>query len=385
MSKTIAVVTGTRAEFGLLRNLIKEINLSSELDLKLLVTGTHLSKKFGETISEIYDSGFEVFEKVFLDLDCDNSENISKAFALGSRSFDEIYKEIEPDLLVVLGDRYEILSAVIPACFQRIPIAHIHGGELTEGAIDDAIRHSITKFSHLHFVANEEYRNRVVQLGENPSRVFNVGGMSIDAIQSISFLNKKEIEEELKIIFLEKSLLITFHPETLDTEKSSIQFENILSALSSLSKTTLVFTMPNADPGSHALIELINEFVSNKPNAYSFKSLGQKKYFSLVRFVDGVIGNSSSGIAEIPYFKKPTINIGDRQKGRLRADSIIDCENSEYSISKAIKKIYSKEFQEKVKKTISPYGNPGGSKKIVEIIKSTDLSKLIKKSFYDLN
>ncbi len=385
LSKTIALVTGSRAEFGLLRILINEINLSFELNLKLLVTGTHLSKKHGETISEIYESGFKVDEKVFLDLDSDNTENISKASGLGINRFSEIYKKIKPDLLVVLGDRYEILSAVIPACFQRIPIAHIHGGEVTEGAIDEAIRHSITKFSHLHFVANEKYRKRVIQLGENPSRVFNFGGMSIDAIQSITFLNKKEIEEELKISFLDNSLLITFHPETLDIDKSSIQLRNLLRALTELSKTTLIFTMPNADPGSNAFMELINKFVSVTPNAYVFKSLGQKKYFSLVQYVDGVIGNSSSGITQIPYFKKATINIGDRQKGRMRADSIIDCNGSKSSISLAIQKIYTREFQLKVKNTVSPYGNAGCSKKIVEIIKLTDLSKLIKKSFYDLN
>ena len=384
MSKTIALLTGTRAEFGLLKNLIKEIDLSKEFDMKLLVTGSHLSKKHGETISEIIESGFKIHKKVFLNLECDNSEFIAKATATGIESFSKIFKELSPDLLIVLGDRYELLTAIIPACFERIPIAHLNGGEITEGAIDDVIRHAITKFSHLHFVANEEYRKRVIQLGENPATVFNVGGMSIDAINSISLLKKKEIEKLLNISLLNKSLLITYHPETLDVNKSISQFKSLLRSLEKLDDTTLIFTMPNADPGSDILFKLIREFVSSKSNRYVFNSLGQKKYFSLVNLVDGVIGNSSSGISEVPYFKKPTINIGDRQKGRLRAESILDCNHDEDSITSAIKKIYTKEFELKVSKSKCPYGYPGGSKKILDILKATDFKSLIKKSFYDL-
>ena len=339
-----------------LKNLIKEIDLSKEFDMKLLVTGSHLSKKHGETISEIIESGFKIHKKVFLNLECDNSEFIAKATATGIESFSKIFKELSPDLLIVLGDRYELLTAIIPACFERIPIAHLNGGEITEGAIDDVIRHAITKFSHLHFVANEEYRKRVIQLGENPATVFNVGGMSIDAINSISLLKKKEIEKLLNISLLNKSLLITYHPETLDVNKSISQFKSLLRSLEKLDDTTLIFTMPNADPGSDILFKLIREFVSSKSNRYVFNSLGQKKYFSLVNLVDGVIGNSSSGISEVPYFKKPTINIGDRQKGRLRAESILDCNHDEDSITSAIKKIYTKEFELKVSKSKCPYG-----------------------------
>lgn len=384
MSKTIAVITGTRAEFGLLKKLIKEIDLSKEFNVKLLVTGTHLSKKHGETINEIYDAGFKVFKKVFLDLSSDSPNKISEATSKGLFDFSNIFNDMKPDLVIILGDRYEILSAVISAFFHKIPIAHIHGGEVTEGAIDDSIRHSITKFSHIHFVANEQYKKRVIQLGEHPSRVFNVGGMSIDSINSISLMNKKEIEDELNISFLKKSFLITYHPETLDEQKSIIQLKNLLKTLRTLNDSTLIFTMPNADPGSQKIFNLIFKFVSDNSNAYAFESLGQRRYFSLVRLVDGVIGNSSSGIAEVPYFKKPTINIGNRQKGRLRADSIIDCDHREESISKAIKKIFTKEFQRKLSKTSSPYGSAGATNKILDILKTTDLNSLVNKSFFDL-
>tara|TARA_B100001248_G_scaffold262588_1_gene259700 strand:+ start:5176 stop:6357 length:1182 start_codon:yes stop_codon:yes gene_type:complete len=378
------IVTGSRAEFGLMRNLIKKFSKDDDIDLKLVVTGSHLSPMYGETVNEIVQEGFEIHSKINLNLSNDSALDIAVATSIGIKSFSKLIYQLNPDLIIILGDRYEILSVVLPACFLNVPIAHIHGGEKTEGSIDESIRHAITKFSHLHFVANEEYRNRVVQLGENPKRVFNVGGLGIDAIHKLNYLSKSELTERLGIKLRKKNLLVTYHPETLDNKLSKKGIKELLKSLNKLKETSLIFTLPNADPNNSYIAKRISNFVKRNPNAYLFNSLGQLNYFSLIKFCDGVIGNSSSGLLEVPSFKKATINIGNRQKGRLKAKSVINCESIEENITKSINEIYSKRFQKILKNVKNPYGEKGASEKIKRIIKKNDLKNLIKKSFYDL-
>ena len=380
----ICIVTGTRAEYSLLRKLIFDLNDDENFDTKLIVTGAHLSERYGHTINEIFADRIPIFKTIDLNLDSDTPYAISKATSKGMSEFACLYKYLNPDLLLVLGDRYELLSAVIPACFEKIPIAHIHGGELTEGLIDEAIRHSITKFSHLHFVAAEEYKKRVIQLGENPKNVFNVGGLGIDAINNTEKLSKFEIEEILDIKLLNKSLLITFHPVTLEKSERGDQINDLLEALNKLKDTTLIFTMPNADPGNNSIYEKIKSFTKQNHNSFLFKSLGRKIYFSLMRYVDAVVGNSSSGILEAPFFRKPTINIGIRQKGRLCAKSIINVNNNKNEIYNAINKIYNDEFLKSIPLKNSLFGEGGASLKILKILKNIDYDKILNKQFFDI-
>jgi GDP/UDP-N,N'-diacetylbacillosamine 2-epimerase (hydrolysing) len=382
--RKICVVTGTRAEYGLLRHLIKAIDNSSEFELQLIATGTHLSELFGYTYKEIEADGITIDCTVDIELVGDTSRDIARSTALGITGFSEAYEKLKPDLVVVLGDRFEILSASISAMLARIPIAHLHGGEVTEGAMDEGIRHSITKFSQLHFVANEEYRNRVIQLGEDPKHTFNVGGLGVDAIRRIKLLTRNQLEHDLGFTFKKRNLLITFHPVTLEDSTSSQQMKELLSALSKLSDTQLIFTMPNADTDSRILFTMIEDFVRSNANSCVFTSLGQVRYFSCVSEVDGVIGNSSSGLLEVPSFKKATVNIGDRQKGRLKASSIIDCEPSAAEIGLAINTIYSPDFQRTLKLAENPYGDGGAVDKIMDTLKSMSFKGLIKKKFYDL-
>ena len=382
--RKVLIVTGSRAEFGLMRNLIKKLIKDDDIDLKLVVTGSHLSPLFGETINEIVEEGIEIYSKINLNLKNDSALDIAQATSIGINAFSKLFFNLNPELLIILGDRYEILSVVLPACYSNIPIAHIHGGEKTEGAFDDSIRHAITKFSHLHFVANKEYRNRVIQLGENPKRVFNVGGLGIDAIHNINFLSKRELIERLGIKIRKKNLIVTYHPETLDKKLSKKGIIELLKSLIRFKDISLIFTLPNADPDNKFIAEKISNFVKENPNAYLFDSLGQLNYFSLIKICDGVIGNSSSGLLEVPSFKKATINIGNRQKGRLTAKSVINCEPKEEIITKSINEIYSKKFQKVLKEVKNPYGSKGASEQIIKIIKKIDFKNLIKKSFYDL-
>ena len=382
--RKICVVTGTRAEYGLLRKLIRTIHESDDLELILVATGMHLSEKFGETYKEIEADGIPITKKIDLNIIDDSPSSLSESTAIGLNGFGNFFNSSRPDLLLILGDRYEILSAVISAMFARIPIAHIHGGELTEGLIDEAIRHSITKFSHIHFTSTEEYKNRVIQLGETPDSVFNVGGMGVDAIKSLELIDKRKLEDALQITFRKRNLLITFHPVTLEQSTSADQMRELIKALSSQEDTSLIFTMPNADTDGRVIFDLIDEFVQKNDFAYAFKSLGQLRYLSCIPHVDAVIGNSSSGLTEVPTFKKPTINIGDRQKGRIMARSIISCEPLCSDIKISIKKIYEKDFKESIKKVENPYGDGGSSQKILKILRSIELGNLLKKRFYDL-
>ena len=382
--KKICVVTGTRAEYGLLYWLLKEIEADKELELQLIATGMHLSPEFGLTYKEI-EKEFKINKKIEMLLSSDTSVGISKSMGLAQISFAESYDELKPDIVIVLGDRYEIFSATSAAMIARIPIAHIHGGEKTEGAFDESIRHSITKMSHLHFTATEEYKNIVIQLGEHPSRVFNVGGMGIENIKRLKLLSKDEFEKSIEFKLNIKNILVTFHPVTLENSTAQEQFKELLGAIDKLEETNIIFTKANSDTDGRVINKMIDEYVTkNSHKSIVFTSLGQLRYLSALQYVDAVVGNSSSGLAEAPSFKIGTINIGDRQKGRIKASSVIDCEPNKDSILKSFEKLYSKEFQETLKTTINPYGNGCASKKIVEILKSVDLENIIKKSFYDL-
>ena len=381
--RKVLVVTSTRAEFGLLRALISEISNSAVLELQLVVTGMHLSNKFGNTYREIEEAGFKIDHKVEMLQDGDTPSSIAKSIGHGILGFSDAFKLLQPDLLLLLGDRFELLSAAIPALTFGIPVAHIAGGEVTEGAFDEAIRHSITKMSHLHFVGAEEYRQRVVQLGEHTDSVFMVGGLGIDAINGLDLLSREALENLLDIRLGEHNLLITFHPVTLEQAASAIQMQELLFALSRLNDTCLIFTMPNADTGSYELMEMVTDFVSHHPNAYVFSSLGQLRYLSCMSFVDGVVGNSSSGIAEAPSFGIGTINIGDRQKGRLMAESIINCSPERDAIFQSISKLYSSDFKRSLRFIKNPYGDGGATKRILRVLEGSDLKSIIKKSFYD--
>lgn len=382
--KKICVVTGTRAEYGLLYWLMKGIAADSDLSLQVIVTGMHLSPEFGLTYREI-EKDFVIDKKIEMLLSSDTPIGISKSMGLAQIGFADAYEELKPDLLVVLGDRYEIFSAVTAAMIARIPIAHLHGGEATEGLIDESIRHSITKMSQLHFTATEAYRNRVIQLGEQPDRVFNVGGMGIENIKRLALLDKKAFEKSIDFTLAEKNVLVTFHPVTLENATAKEQFQALLEAIDQLKNTHIIFTKANSDTDGRIINNMIDDYVVRNPDkSVAFASLGQLRYLSALQYVDAVIGNSSSGLAEAPSFKIGTINIGDRQKGRLKARSVIDCKPSTMDISLAFKKLYSTAFQHKLSSVKNPYGEGIASQSIIDIIKNMDLSGLLKKRFYDL-
>jgi len=385
MSKRkICVVTGTRAEYGLLYWLMKEIEADKELELQLIVTGMHLSPEFGLTYKEI-EKEFTINKKIEMLLSSDTSIGISKSMGLAQISFAEAYEDLKPDILVVLGDRYEIFSAVSSAMIANIPIAHLHGGETTEGAFDESIRHSITKMSHLHFTATNEYRNRVIQLGEHPNRVFNVGGLGIDNIKKLKLLSRNEFEESIGFKLNKKNILITFHPVTLENSTAKEQFQILLDVVDELEETHIIFTKANSDTDGRIINSMIDEYVQkHKDKAVGFTSLGQLRYLSALQYIDAMVGNSSSGLIEAPSFKIGTLNIGDRQKGRIMADSVIDCEVDKKSILNSFQKLYSDEFQENLKSVVNPYGSGGASLEIKNILKSVVLENILKKKFYDL-
>ncbi len=377
----ICIVTGTRAEYGILSGLIKLVHEDPELELQLVVTGMHLSPEFGLTWKEIANDGFPIARKVEMLLSSDTSVGVVKSMALGQISLAEAFQELKPDIIVLLGDRTETFAAASAALITGIPVAHIHGGEITEGAYDDAIRHSITKMSHLHFTSAEEYRHRVIQLGENPKTVFNVGAPGIDNILNTKLFGKEELENKLNIKFKKRNLLITFHPVTLEESSAEKQFSEVLAAVGNLKDTQLIFTKPNSDKGGRIIIQMIDNFVAENPDtAVAFTSLGYLAYLSAIPFVDAVVGNSSSGIIEVPVFNTPTVNIGDRQKGRITGPTIIKCEPKKESIAEALNKAF--QF-DKSKKWKHPYGNGTAASQILDIIKKSIPVKLMK-SFYDI-
>ena len=380
----ICIATGSRSEYGLLKNLIYEIKKIKHFKLKLIATGAHVSKKYNNTFSEIKNDGIKIDKKINLNINKDDARSIIKSINVGLSSFVNVYKNFKPDLVIVLGDRYEIFAAAIAASFSRILIAHIHGGEVTNASIDDSIRHSITKMSHFHFVAHEDYKKRIIQLGENPKRVFIVGGLGVDKIKLTKLLNKKEIEKKIGLKFNEKNLIVNFYPETLNKFSAKKHLKELLNSLSSLKKTNLIFTAPNPDLDSEIIFKMIKNYAKKRKNVFFYKSLGSLLFLSCLKYVDGMIGNSSSGLLEMPSFKKGTINIGERQTGRLKSISIIDVAPRKKNIIKAIKILYSKKFQKKLKKTKNLYGNGGSSKKIVHILKKINLKKVSNKKFYDI-
>ena len=383
--KKICIVTGSRAEYGLLSNLMKRIDNDGQLQLQVIVTGAHLSPDFGSTYLEIEKDGFCIDRKVDLNLESDTVLSVSRSIGAGVSGIVEALDQLEPDFLVLLGDRYEILSACIAGLVSRIPVIHIHGGEKTLGAFDDSIRHAITKMSHVHFVAAEEYRRRVIQMGEIPDRVFNVGGLGVDNIRNQALLNRPELEKSLGIRFRPKSLLVTYHPVTLEQNNTVNQVGELLRALDALEDTTLVFTYPNADPEGREILKAYESFVANHADAHLFSSLGQTRYFSCINEVDGVVGNSSSGLLEVPTFRKGTINIGSRQQGRLKSPSVIDCPPNHQAISSAIRRLYSDDFRKILESVDNPYGNGGAAEKIVGHIKKLDTPFDLKKDFHDID
>jgi|SRR3989338_1579031 len=384
MTRKICVVTGTRAEYGLLRWVMEGIREAPGLALQLVVTGMHLSPEFGFTFQEIEKDGFHIDHKVDISLDSDSPAGIAKSMGLGLIGFGEALQQLKPDIMLVLGDRFEIFSAVAAAMIARIPVAHLHGGEATEGLIDEPIRHSITKMSHLHFVAAKEYRDRVIQLGENPENVYLVGALGLDNVQRLELLDRPALEVMLEFRFGLRNLLVTFHPVTLEQATSAHQMTELLAALDTLQDTNFIFTKPNADTEGRILFEMIDHFVATHKNARAYTSLGQVRYLSCLRYVDGVIGNSSSGLIEVPSFGKGTINIGDRQRGRLKATSVIDCIPDRKAILKALQRLYSSVFQKTLSSTRNPYGMAGASKRVVGVLASVNLDNMIKKRFFDL-
>ena len=384
MSKRkVCIITGTRAEYGLLYWLMKEIQSDKDMQLQLIVTGMHLSSEFGLTYKEI-EKNFKIDKKIEMLLSSDTVLGISKSMGLAQISFSEAYEELMPDILIVLGDRYEIFSAVSSAMISRIPIAHISGGEVTEGVIDEAIRHAITKMSHLHFVSTEEYKNRVIQLGEHPNRVFNLGAIGIDNINKLKLFSKNEFVKSIDFSLNKKNILVTFHPVTLEKSTSKEQFQELLNSIDELEDTNIIFTKSNSDTDGRVINQMIDTYVSRNNNTISFKSMGQIRYLSALKFVDAVVGNSSSGLTEAPIFGIGTINIGDRQKGRINLSSVINCNPTKESISNAFNELYSERFQKALSVVKSPYGNGGTSKKIKNIVKNFDLKNILKKSFYDV-
>ena len=381
--RKICVVTGTRAEYGLLYWLMKEINVDNALVLQVVVTGMHLSEEFGNTYQQIEKDGFTIDKKVDISLTSDTELAISKSMGLGIIGFADVFNKLQPDLIVVLGDRFEIFSAVSAALIAKIPVAHLHGGEVTEGVIDESIRHSITKMSHLHFAATDEYRNRIIQLGEQPDKVFHVGGLGIDNINKLKLLSKADFENTINFELGEKNILITFHPVTLEKSTSGMQFQALLDSISELKNTKIIFTKANADTDGRVINTMIDDYVTKHDNTIAFTSMGQLNYLSALQFIDAVVGNSSSGLIEAPSFKIGTIDIGDRQKGRIKTDSVISCLPKKRNIDSAFNKMYSEEFQNTLDKVENAYGKGGASKEIVNIIKSVNLHNIIKKPFHD--
>lgn len=385
MKRKICVITGSRAEYGLLQPLMEEVKSDSTLKLQLIATGMHMSRAFGLTYKQIEKDGFAIDEKIDICLSSDTPAGISKSMGMAMIGFGKVYRKLKPDIIVVLGDRFELLGVVASALVSRVPVAHIQGGELTQGAFDESIRHAITKMSHLHFTSTEVYRRRVVQLGEDPNRVFNVGALGLDNIRKLDLLSKKDLERRLKFSFKRHNFLITFHPVTLeDNNTAGKYFQNLLNVLDELKDIGLIFTKANADTGGRLINGMIDRFVGNNSGkAVLFDSMGQLKYLSTMRLVDAVVGNSSSAIIETPSFKVGAINIGDRQAGRIRAANTIDCKPTRKGIKNAIKILYSDRFQRNLKKITNPYGDGRSSGRIKDVLKTHDLSNILKKSFYD--
>ena len=382
--KKICVITGSRSEYGLLKNLISKIQKSKKLQLQLIVTGSHLSKEFGNTIDHIKKDNFFINKKFKILHKLNNEHGISQAMSLAVSKFSSCYSQLNPDLILILGDRYEIFSSAIAALFHKIPIAHLHGGERSEGAYDDSMRHSITKLSHLHFVSAQIYKKRVIQMGENPKKVFFTGSVGVSSIKKLHFLSKKQLENKLNIKFCNKNLFIIFHPATLEDRTYKVQMNEIANSLKKYKDFGKFFVYPSADLGGSSIITIIKKFVKENTNSYCFSSLEQAEYFSMVKNCNIVVGNSSSGIIEVPSLKVGVLNIGNRQAGRLKSKAIIDCIPNKDIISRNIDKLLTPKMQKKIKIAPNPYENGDAPKKIIDILEKTELKNLIKKKFRDI-
>jgi UDP-hydrolysing UDP-N-acetyl-D-glucosamine 2-epimerase len=383
--RKICVVTGTRAEYGLLYWLIRGIQEDPELQLQLVVTGAHLSPEFGLTYKQIEQDGFAIDEKIEMLLSGDTAPAVTKSIGLAVIGFADALERLKPDLIIVPGDRYEILAAAQAALVANVPLAHIHGGEVSEGAIDDAIRHAVTKLAHLHFVAADPYRKRVIQLGEQPDRVFNVGAIGIDNIKKLTLMSKEELEASLSFSLGERFFVVTYHPATLESRGPDDAVKELLRALDRFPDAKIIFTKANADTNGRVINQLLEEYVTDRPDrAKVVASLGQQRYLSAIALSDAVIGNSSSGIIEVPFFRKPTINLGTRQQGRLKAASVIDCGETEEEIVESIGIALSPSFQHLLRTVVSLYGAGEASAQILSILKNTPLDGIVKKSFYDI-
>lgn len=366
--KKICIVTATRAEYGLLKPLIKKFDNSKNIELKIVATGAHLSPEFGYTYKEIEKDGFIIDRKIEMLMSSDTDSSISKSMGLAMISFADYFENNEFDMIVILGDRYESLSIAICAMNKKIPIAHLYGGEITEGAIDDSIRHAITKLSYLHFTGNEVYRNRVIQLGEDPSRVYDVGALGVENSLNEKLLTYNELEKSLNINLKNKFSVVTYHSVTLEDNTHETQILNLINAIDKFKDRVFIFTKANADVGGRIINKKLKEYCDNSVNAILVDSLGMIRYLTSLKYCDCVIGNSSSGIIEVPSFSKPTVNIGDRQKGRLSAKSVINCGNDTKDIINAMELAYSNEFVKSIQNIYNPYGDGNTSEKIFKII-----------------
>lgn len=381
----ICVATGTRAEYGLLKPLMDAISQEPEWQLQVLVTGAHLSPEFGLTGTQIEKDGFTNIRKVEMLLSADTDTSIVKSMGVAMIGYADALGNLRPDLIIILGDRYEMLALASSAAIMKIPIAHLHGGEVTEAAYDDAIRHAITKMSHIHFAATETYRKRIIQLGEDPDRVFNVGAIGIDNIQQLKLLSKETLEKELNIQFKAFNYQVTFHPATLDEESSEKQFAVLLDAIEQQENSFFIFTKANADTNGRVINKMIDEYVAQHPyKAAAFTSLGTLRFLSVLKICDAIIGNSSSGLLEAPSLQTATINIGDRQRGREQAATVINVNVNVDSISNAIRLTQSETFQSQLQSVSSPYGTGGVTKRIMEALRKIKPRQFGAKKFYDL-
>lgn len=385
--RKICFVTGTRAEYGLMSGLMKLVNLSSKTQLQIIATNMHISPRYGNTYLEIESDGFKIDKKLSIidDNACDNAMETVKSMARALNGFAEAFVELQPDIIVVLGDRYELLAAASTALIERIPIAHIHGGEITEGAYDDAIRHSITKMSSLHFTSTEEYRKRVIQMGEHPQRVFCVGALGVENIKKIPLMSKEEIEQSIDFCIDENTILVTYHPVTLGYNSVEYDIKEFIDALEERKVLRIIFTMPNSDTGGQSIVDAINDFSLRNPKRTKvFKSLGVKRYLSVMKYAAAVVGNSSSGLIEVPSFGIPTLNIGDRQKGRISCESVFNTATDKTSILLGLDKVLSKEFREQSRVARNPYEKEDTAQSIFKVISTYPLDNLCQKSFYNI-
>ncbi|HZG87398.1 UDP-N-acetylglucosamine 2-epimerase [Paenibacillus sp.] len=383
--RKICIITGTRAEYGLLFKLMSEVQSDSDLELQIIATGMHLSPEFGLTYRLIEQDGFRIDEKVEMLMSSDSPVGIAKSIGLGTIGFADAFQRLAPDVIVMLGDRYEILAAAQAAMTARIPIAHIHGGELTEGLIDEAIRHSVTKMAHLHFTSAEPYRRRVIQLGEHPSRVYNVGAPGLDYIRDAELMTRTELERELGMALDGRLFLVTYHPVTLAGADQTHALEQLLQALDHFPEARIVFTKSNSDTHGRVINERLERYAADRSErAKVFTNLGQRRYLSVLKAADAVIGNSSSGIIEAPFLKTPTVNIGERQSGRLRAPSVLDAADDANEIVRCLRTALDDDFRSRIERAESIFGDGTASRKMKEILKSAELEGIVFKRFYDL-